>query len=327
MPGTSTRATPTTTSRPSSAPSTTRPPSTRPTPAWRSRTSSPSSSRYSRRPRRRRCRPAPSRWRPDASGQSRQSVDAHGVVVGPVGHELGGGLHGRPAVEVVALGVEGQARDGVAAGVGDPVDLDHDHGAGAVLGREELDQVGEPGVAWEHGQAPAVDPHDARWTVEGAAHDRDPAVLPEMGDGLGAATCQVEVCDAPRAEDGESARHALGRDVDVTVLPDRRGGHEEDGLGRQPAGEPVVDSFMDTPHGRTLGARAVYVPSSSMGPGGPCLTYHSQPYTAANCSRPTWRADVVSGIWLAWAAMATRLRSSTPVTSTVVLTNTVGVPM
>jgi hypothetical protein len=56
-------------------------------------------------------------------------------------------------------------------------------------------------------------------------------------------------------------------------------------------------------------------------------TYHSHPYTSAKWSAGSRSADVVSGIWLAWAAMAARLASSTARTSTAASTATDGTPM
>ena len=58
--------------------------------------------------------------------------------------------------------------------------------------------------------AGAVEAADARRTVERAQHDRDAAVLADVGDGLDAAAGEIEVRDPVRPEDRERAASPLG---------------------------------------------------------------------------------------------------------------------
>ena len=86
----------------------------------------------------------------------------------------------------------------------------------------------------------AVEPHDARRSLEGAEHEGDAAVLAEVGDGLDAAAGQVEVGDRRRPEDAERVV-ALGRQVDVAVGAGWGRGHEEQVL----AFDPLTHGFVE----------------------------------------------------------------------------------
>src|SRR5829696_432824 len=77
--------------------------------------------------------PPAGHWRPWQSGEV---VDALVVAVGAVGGQGGVVLVSCPLVEQMALAGVVIARHRIAAGVGDPLDLDHDNGAGATAGRE-----------------------------------------------------------------------------------------------------------------------------------------------------------------------------------------------
>ena len=79
---------------------------------------------------------------------------------------------------------------------------------------------GEGRLVARHGHlASAGHAQDARRPVEGAEHERDAAVLAEVGDGLGAAAGEVEVGDGVLVEHPEAVV-ALRRQVDVTVVAD-----------------------------------------------------------------------------------------------------------
>jgi hypothetical protein len=148
---------------------------------------------------------------------------------------------------------EAHERHAVATGVRDALDVDDDDRARADPDRREpLGESREALVVDENRLGVAVEAHDARRALEGAEHHDDAAVLAEVRDGLDAAAGLVEVGDAARTEDGELAAVALRRAVDVAVRVERRRRHEEDRLGLDEAGEPLVDLVVDPAHRTTL---------------------------------------------------------------------------
>lgn len=95
----------------------------------------------------------------------------------------------------------------------------------------------------------AVEPHDARPTLERGEHEHDPAVVAQVRDGLDAAAEQVDVGDLGGSEHLQQPGAALRRDVDVPTRPRRRGADEPDWLRLEPGGQLVVDVLRDDPHG------------------------------------------------------------------------------
>src|SRR5262249_24853322 len=85
--------------------------------------------------------------------------------------------------------------------------------------------------------------------AERAEHDRDPAVLPQVRDGLRAAPGQVQVGHGAGPEYRERVTVSLRREVDVTVLPRRGRSYEEHVLSRDKLPEPIIQSGVDLAHG------------------------------------------------------------------------------
>ncbi|TKW53903.1 hypothetical protein CTA1_8163 [Colletotrichum tanaceti] len=68
----------------------------------------------------------------------------------------------------------------------------------------------------------AEEAEDARRRAKGHEHERQAPILVAVGDGLAAGTSPVDVSDQIRREDGEVGGEALGRDVDVRKVYERR---------------------------------------------------------------------------------------------------------
>jgi hypothetical protein len=114
--------------------------------------------------------------------------------------------------------------------------------------REVREQFLEAGVVAEDGFAAAVHPDDVRRALEGAPHEGDPAVLPEMGDRLRVAAGEVQVGDGEFVEDGERAREALGGEVDRAVPGQGCGRGEEEGLRLDERTQPAVYALISLSH-------------------------------------------------------------------------------
>src|SRR5262249_50727751 len=122
-------------------------------------------------------------------------------------------------------------------------------------------------VEWEV-LAAAVDAHDAGRAAERAPHERDAAVLTEVGGRLDAAAGQVDVADGPVVEDAEEIE-ALGREVDAAIAGERCRGHEDHGLSGDPGGEGRRDGLVDGSHRPSVtasgpGHRRVCVPGATL---------------------------------------------------------------
>lgn len=85
----------------------------------------------------------------------------------------------------------------------------------------------EPGLIPLDDGGRAKKPQDARRRQKRAEHDRDPAVLVHVADGLAARSGAIDVGGVVRVEDGKGRGwEALGRDVDVFSRQWRRGCEE-----------------------------------------------------------------------------------------------------
>ena len=123
----------------------------------------------------------------------------------------------------------------------------------------------------------AEQPEDAGRALEGAEHDRDPAVLAEVGDRLGAAAGEVEVGDRGGIEHPEGVK-ALGREVDVTVVAGGRGGHEEHRLAPDPLRHRIGHGVVSaTPSSRFNGRRFDDAPRPEVGVISPRSRRHAGP--------------------------------------------------
>src|SRR5690606_14985586 len=94
----------------------------------------------------------------------------------------------------------------------------------------------------------AVQPDDRRRSTERAEHQRDPAVVAQVRDGLRAAAGVVQVRHSPRPEHGEGTGHPLWRDVHMSVYTRGCGGHEEHMLLEQEVPEPALDRLIKFSH-------------------------------------------------------------------------------
>ncbi len=150
-----------------------------------------------------------------------------------------------PAARVRTLAGERHQRHAVAARVGDPLDVDADDRAALLcqhVGAWKLERV-----AGQH-LAVAVEAQDPRRALKRAQHHHDPAVLLQVGDRLGAAADEVQVRERTVIEQPQRADRALGRDVDMTVVPARRGRDEEHRLALDPSAEKRLDPLVDLSH-------------------------------------------------------------------------------
>jgi hypothetical protein len=95
----------------------------------------------------------------------------------------------------------------------------------------------------------AVEPQDVGRAVEGAEHDGEPPVGPEVGGGLGAAAGAVEIGDRMLVDDRERVRPAR-RNVDARAW--RRGSGEEDALPGDEVAMAGVDARELLAHGEGL---------------------------------------------------------------------------
>ena len=100
--------------------------------------------------------------------------------------------------------------------------------------------------------APPVQAEDARRTLERTEHDRHPAVLAEVSDGLDTAAGEVEVGHRPVVEDSQGVM-PLRREVHVATLR-RGGGHEEHVLLTDPRDQLLVEGLAHVSHGWSLPA-------------------------------------------------------------------------
>ena len=106
-------------------------------------------------------------------------------------------------------------------------------------------------IAFEHRTAGALQAHDAWWTVEGAEHQRDPAVLTEVGDGFGTRAGEVQIRNRPVVEDPQGVE-SLRRDVDMSVNCQRCRCDEEEVLTLDPLPDGWGHAFMNGGHDPTV---------------------------------------------------------------------------
>ncbi len=118
---------------------------------------------------------------------------------------------------------------------------------GRVDAGEVREQFLEAGVVAEDGLAVAVHPDDVRRALEGAPHEGDPAVLPEMGDRLRVASGEVQVGDGEFVEDDEQAVSPLGERLTVPS-PDRGAvAVRREGLRLDERTKPAVYALISLP--------------------------------------------------------------------------------
>ena len=156
---------------------------------------------------------------------------------------------------VLALALEAHERHAVAARVADarrrrrrPTER-RASGIDGVVEAPAPSSSAKRGSSWQDDLAAAVQAHDPRRPLEGAEHDADAAVLAQVRDRLGAAAVDVEVGDRVLVEDREGPDRPLGRDVDVALAVERRRGHEEQRLARDPVALVVGELVVDLRHG------------------------------------------------------------------------------
>jgi hypothetical protein len=76
--------------------------------------------------------------------------------------------------------------------------------------------------------------------LKGAEHQDDPAILPQVRDGLDAAAENVEVRHGFGIEDAKCVE-TLWREIDVSAGIERRGGHEKHWLRPDESLQDIVD--------------------------------------------------------------------------------------
>src|SRR5690348_11517432 len=166
----------------------------------------------------------------------RQAVDADQVWLPPIAFEALLALGARPVVERGALAAIVEERRSVAAGGEHEVDGEADDLARA--GRLDaaegaLKQLGIGSAGAPQNLAATVEAQDVRRPIEGAEHEREPAVRLEMGGGLVAAAGAVEISDSTLVDDRQGVRPARGN---IHSCAGRGGRGEEDAL----AGDEVA---------------------------------------------------------------------------------------
>jgi hypothetical protein len=96
-------------------------------------------------------------------------------------------------------------------------------------GRDEQGGQRRPfGVIGKNRTTLAIKAKDVRRAVKGAKHKGDPAIFEEMGGGLVAAACDVEVCDKGWREHSETIQ-ALWGEVDMAIAA-KWGGRDKEHL-------------------------------------------------------------------------------------------------
>ena len=154
-----------------------------------------------------------------------------GVLLGPVLGEAGVALLRGPVEELGRASlVQIHERHGVTARASTRVDVDPDDRPGPGYSGNRASSGAASGASAGTSTVPApVEPDDVGPARERAEHQRDPAVLAQVRDRLDAAPGEVEVGDRVLVEHPERVE-ALGRHVDVAVVPAGRGRDEEHGL-------------------------------------------------------------------------------------------------
>src|SRR5271154_7197 len=143
------------------------------------------------------------------------AVNAGDVLLRPVLTDAVPPLAGGPLVHGRSMPLQGHQGHAVAARVRSPPHGDDDARADPYsctaleIGGERL----ELRIVGQHDPARPVQAHDPRRAREGAEHDHDPAVLPEMCDGLDTTPRLVEKGHRARTENSELVAVALGRAV------------------------------------------------------------------------------------------------------------------
>lgn len=132
-----------------------------------------------------------------------QPVDAVDVLLPPVGFKIFGTLALGPLVEHVSMGHEIHERDAVAAGVGDPGNVQADDGPGPGVRRKGLCQRGITRLVTVGDLAATMQAHDAGRSLEGTEHDDHPPVFLQVSNGLGPAAGEVEVGGLKVAQDAQ----------------------------------------------------------------------------------------------------------------------------
>ena len=157
-----------------------------------------------------------------------------------------------------SMTLEGHQGNAVATRVRHPSHVDHDHRAhpDPCSGRKTADQSVEVRVVGEHDPARPMQTHDPWRPREGAEHDDDPAVLPEVGDGLDAAPRLVEVGHrAARRAPRTRLRLPLGEQFTEPSGSSGSGRHEEHGLVQHPSGQDGIDPCVALGHPRSIASR------------------------------------------------------------------------
>src|SRR5919107_2833796 len=191
--------------------------------------------------------------------QARQSVDALGVLARPVGGHLRLPLPPGRFDELLARTDQVHERHPEPARARHPIHRD-------VYDGPRPGQVGQAGtqpivrlIIGFVDRAPTVEAHHPRRVIEGAEHQRDAAIRPEVGYRLHAATREVQPGDAVRIQDPEGAEPAR-RDVDVGRRVYGGGGHEEDRLSLDP-GEQLVGYLLECLRHRATPSASLRRPS------------------------------------------------------------------
>ena len=94
----------------------------------------------------------------------------------------------------------------------------------------------------------SIETEDVWGTVEGAEHERDPAVLEEVRRGLVAAAGEIEIRYFGGREDAEAVT-AFGRAIDMTVGFERGGSNEKHFLVFDKGAVLVEDRVGESGHG------------------------------------------------------------------------------
>jgi hypothetical protein len=132
---------------------------------------------------------------------------------------------------------------GIPARTADAIDIDANNRTNAGIGIEQPKQGGEIGILGLKNVSSAVQSDDIGRALKRAEHNDDPAVFPQVSNGLNAASGVIDVCHGRRSKDPERVS-TFRRDVHVTVTIQRGAAHKEDSL--------RFDKFTDVPIDRCM---------------------------------------------------------------------------
>lgn len=197
--------------------------------------------------------------------QTLQAVQAGGVPLGPVLAYAFAAFPGRPLVHSRPVLLECHFRHAVPAGIRHAAHLDDDDRAHAhsVTAGEPLNERGKLRLVGKYRPTGAMQANDAGRPCEGTEHHDDPAVLPEVSDGLHTAARLVKIGHLALTQDGELVPVALGGAIHQAVPVQWGGGDEEHRLGGDPLRHACVYVVIRFGHTSSISSEAIPAHSSA----------------------------------------------------------------